>query len=80
MTRTKVLVGCLVAGVVQFGLAIIVFGGWTAFSNHPALIYSYAGHLRCHRRIVPLSCVCSPFGWQLGMILSWRRPRFLPRA
>jgi hypothetical protein len=37
VTRTKV-VGSLVAGVVQFGLAILVFGGWTVFFNHPARI------------------------------------------
>jgi protein-S-isoprenylcysteine O-methyltransferase Ste14 len=27
-----------IVGAVQFGLAILVFGGWTAFFGHPALI------------------------------------------
>ena len=34
----KVLAGSLIAGIVQFGLAMIAFGGWTAFFSHPPLI------------------------------------------
>ena len=38
LTPAKVLILSLAAGTVQFGLAIIVLGGWTAFFSHPALI------------------------------------------
>lgn len=38
LTPARVLVFSLIAGTVQFGLAIIVLGGWTAFFSHPALI------------------------------------------
>jgi protein-S-isoprenylcysteine O-methyltransferase Ste14 len=38
LTPAKVLILSLVAGTVQFGLAISVLGGWTAFFRHPALI------------------------------------------
>ena len=37
-TRAGVFVVSLVSTVVQFGLAIIAFGGWAAFFSHPALI------------------------------------------
>lgn len=38
LAPAKVLALTLIFGAVQFGLAIIVFGGWTAFFSHPALI------------------------------------------
>ena len=38
LTPARVLVFSLIAGTVQFGLAMIVLGGWTAFFSHPALI------------------------------------------
>ena len=38
MTPARVLVLSLVGAAVQLGLAVVVFGGWTAFSSHPALI------------------------------------------
>jgi len=38
LTPVRVLVFSLIAGTVQFGLAMIVLGGWTAFFSHPALI------------------------------------------
>ena len=38
LTPARVLIFSLVAGTVQFGLAMIVLGGWTAFFSHPALI------------------------------------------
>jgi len=37
VTPARVLVLSLAAGVVQLVLAVIVFGGWTAFISHPAL-------------------------------------------
>jgi protein-S-isoprenylcysteine O-methyltransferase Ste14 len=37
-TPAKVLALSLIAGAVQFGLAIIAFGGWASFFSHPALI------------------------------------------
>jgi protein-S-isoprenylcysteine O-methyltransferase Ste14 len=37
-TRASVFVVSLITTVVQFGLAIIAFGGWVAFFSHPALI------------------------------------------
>jgi protein-S-isoprenylcysteine O-methyltransferase Ste14 len=37
MTRTKMLTLSLIAGAMQFGLAIMIFGGWAAFFNHPSL-------------------------------------------
>ncbi len=36
-TPKMILTGLIVA-VVQFGLAILSFGGWTAFFSHPALL------------------------------------------
>jgi protein-S-isoprenylcysteine O-methyltransferase Ste14 len=38
LTPARVLIFSLVAGTVQFGLAMILFGGWRAFFSHPALI------------------------------------------
>jgi protein-S-isoprenylcysteine O-methyltransferase Ste14 len=38
LTPARVLVFSLIAGTVQFGLAMIILGGWTAFFSHPALI------------------------------------------
>jgi protein-S-isoprenylcysteine O-methyltransferase Ste14 len=38
LTPARVLIFSLVAGAVQFGLAMIVLGGWHAFFSHPALI------------------------------------------
>jgi protein-S-isoprenylcysteine O-methyltransferase Ste14 len=38
LTPARVLIFSLVAGTVQFGLAMIVLGGWSAFFSHPALI------------------------------------------
>jgi hypothetical protein len=38
LTPARVLVFSLIAGTVQFGLAMIVLGGWTVFFGHPALI------------------------------------------
>jgi protein-S-isoprenylcysteine O-methyltransferase Ste14 len=38
LTPARVLVFSLIAGTVQFGLAMIVLGGWTAFFSHWALI------------------------------------------
>jgi len=37
-TRAGVFAVSLISTIVQFGLSIIVFGGWTAFFSHPALI------------------------------------------
>jgi protein-S-isoprenylcysteine O-methyltransferase Ste14 len=37
-TPAKVFVFSLIAGAVQFGLAIVALGGWRAFVSHPALI------------------------------------------
>jgi protein-S-isoprenylcysteine O-methyltransferase Ste14 len=38
LTPARVFVFSLIAGTVQFGLAMIVLGGWTAFFSHSALI------------------------------------------
>jgi protein-S-isoprenylcysteine O-methyltransferase Ste14 len=38
LTPARVLIFSLVAGTVQFGLAMILLGGWRAFFSHPALI------------------------------------------
>lgn len=38
LTPAKVLVLSLIVAVVQFGLAIILLGGWTTFFSHPALV------------------------------------------
>lgn len=38
LSPAKVLATSFVAAVVQFGVAIILLGGWTAFFSHPALI------------------------------------------
>lgn len=38
LSPAKVLILSLAAGTAQFGLAMIVLGGWTAFISHPALI------------------------------------------
>jgi protein-S-isoprenylcysteine O-methyltransferase Ste14 len=38
LTPARVLIFSLIAGTVQFGLAMIALGGWTAFFSHPALI------------------------------------------
>ena len=38
LTPARVLIFSLLAGTVQFGLAMILFGGWRAFFSHPALI------------------------------------------
>ena len=38
LTPAKVFAFSLLAGVVQFALAILLLGGWTAFFGHPALI------------------------------------------
>lgn len=35
---TKMFVLGLITGLIQFGLAILAFGGWKAFFSHPALI------------------------------------------
>ena len=38
LTRARVFILSLIAGAVQFGLAMIVLGGWKAYFGHPALI------------------------------------------
>lgn len=38
MTGARILIMSLIAGTVQFGLAMIMLGGWRAFFGHPALI------------------------------------------
>jgi protein-S-isoprenylcysteine O-methyltransferase Ste14 len=38
LTPARVLIFSLIAGTVQFGLAMIVLGGWTEFFSHPALV------------------------------------------
>jgi protein-S-isoprenylcysteine O-methyltransferase Ste14 len=38
LTPARVLVFSLAAGIVQFGLAMILLGGWRALFRHPALI------------------------------------------
>jgi protein-S-isoprenylcysteine O-methyltransferase Ste14 len=38
LTPAKVLVFSLIAAIVQFGLAMILLGGWTTFFSHPALV------------------------------------------
>ena len=38
LTPARVLIFSLIAGTVQFGLAMILLGGWRAFFSHPALI------------------------------------------
>ena len=38
LTPGKMLTTSLLAATVQFGLAIMLLGGWTAFFSHPALI------------------------------------------
>jgi protein-S-isoprenylcysteine O-methyltransferase Ste14 len=38
MTPAKVFAGSLIGAAVQFALAILAFGGWTAFSSHRALV------------------------------------------
>jgi protein-S-isoprenylcysteine O-methyltransferase Ste14 len=38
LTPAKVLFFSLTAGIVQFGLAIILLGGWATFVSHPALV------------------------------------------
>jgi protein-S-isoprenylcysteine O-methyltransferase Ste14 len=38
LTPAKVLVLSLIVAVVQFGLAMILLGGWTTFFSHPALV------------------------------------------
>ncbi len=45
LTPARVLVFSLIAGTMQFGLAMIVLGGWTAFFSHPALIALTVGTL-----------------------------------
>jgi protein-S-isoprenylcysteine O-methyltransferase Ste14 len=37
LTPTKVFVYSLIAGTMQFALAILILGGWSAFFSHPAL-------------------------------------------
>ena len=37
LSPAKVLIVSLISGTVQFGLAIVILGGWTAFFGHPAL-------------------------------------------
>lgn len=38
LTPAKVLVFSLIVAIVQFGLAMILLGGWTTFFSHPALV------------------------------------------
>lgn len=38
LTPAKIFITSLISAVVQFGLAILLLGGWKAFSSHPALI------------------------------------------
>ncbi len=38
LTPARVLIFSLIAGTVQFGLAMILLGGWRVFFSHPALI------------------------------------------
>ena len=38
LTPAKMLTTSLLAATVQFGLAIMLLGGWTAFFSHPALM------------------------------------------
>jgi protein-S-isoprenylcysteine O-methyltransferase Ste14 len=38
MTGARILILSLAAGTVQFGMAMVILGGWKAFSSHPALI------------------------------------------
>jgi protein-S-isoprenylcysteine O-methyltransferase Ste14 len=38
LTPARVLVSSLIAASVQFGLAMVLFGGWTTFFSHPALV------------------------------------------
>jgi protein-S-isoprenylcysteine O-methyltransferase Ste14 len=38
LTPAKVLVFSLIVAVMQFGLAVILLGGWTKFFSHPALL------------------------------------------
>ena len=38
LTPSRVLIFSLIAGTVQFGLAMILIGGWREFFSHPALI------------------------------------------
>ncbi|MGA7313090.1 MAG: isoprenylcysteine carboxylmethyltransferase family protein [Silvibacterium sp.] len=38
LTPAKVLVFSLIVAIVQFGLAIILLGGWSTFFSHPALV------------------------------------------
>jgi protein-S-isoprenylcysteine O-methyltransferase Ste14 len=45
LTPARVLVFSLIVGTVQFGLAMIVLGGWKAFFSHPALIALTVGTL-----------------------------------
>jgi len=37
LTPSRVLVFSLIAGTVQFGVAMILLGGWRAFFSHPSL-------------------------------------------
>jgi protein-S-isoprenylcysteine O-methyltransferase Ste14 len=45
LTPARVFVFSFIAGTVQFGLAIMLLGGWTAFFSHPALIALTVGTL-----------------------------------
>lgn len=38
LTPARVLVSSLIAASVQFGLAMVLLGGWTTFFSHPALV------------------------------------------
>ncbi len=38
LTPARVLVFSLIVAIVQFGLAMILLGGWTTFFSHPALV------------------------------------------
>jgi protein-S-isoprenylcysteine O-methyltransferase Ste14 len=38
LTPAKVLVFSLIVAIMQFGLAMILLGGWTTFFSHPALV------------------------------------------
>ena len=49
MSSVKVLITGIVSIVIQFGLAIVGWGGWDAFFAHPACLYLFP-----HRLEVPL--------------------------